>query len=366
MRVLINALQAGNRSGTGRYIEALIPALLEAGDPAGLAVYWPARLPAPAWAGQVALVRRDAARLKRLWEDQANMGGALRRAGADLVHYPANIGALRKTPSVLTVHDLSFLRHPEWFRWERAAYYRFAAVRSARLARRVIADSQSTAQDLQELAGINADRIDVVPLGVDPAFAPAEEAAQEAARKKYNLPEQFFLYVGTLEPRKNLPRLIAAWDRIAEDTGVRLVLAGREGWKVAGLHAAIHAARHAARIHLPGFIAPEDLAPLLSAARAFVWPSLYEGFGLPVLEAMACGAPVLASNTSSLPEVAGDAALLVDPEDVNAIAAALKTLAANEDQRAQLRKRGLVRAAKFTWSRTAQLTLASYRKALDV
>jgi len=365
MHVLVNGLQAGNRSGTGRYTAELVGALMQLGDHIRLSVVWPAGFAPPQAGAGLQILEHTAHPARRLVFDQFGIEGLRRRLGADLVHYPANVGAVaRKLPFVLTVHDLSYLRHPEWFPPGRALYYRRAVQRSARLARRIIADSQATATDLEELTGISPDRIDVVPLGVSSEFHPQDAAAMHGVRKAYNLPERFFLFTGTLEPRKNLPRLIRAWCNIAGDTDLDLVIAGREGWKVDTVREAILGHPESKRIHFPGFIPQQDLPALLSAAHAFVWPSLFEGFGLPPLEAMACGVPVLTANTSSLPEVVGAAALTVDPHDTDAIAGALFQLARDKELCAALREHGIERAAIFTWERSARMTLGTYRKAL--
>jgi len=359
MRVLLNGMQAGNQSGTGRYTEELIRHLVALDEGPELTVWWPAHVPPPTWADRVKLVPKR----RGLWH-RLRMEHEIQRVldAYDVVHYPANIGPLDGGPNVVvTVHDCIFLRHPEWFRWERAHYYRWAGCRSARRAAQIIADSEATARDVRDFMGIAPERINAVPLGVNDQFAPKPPSACNSARERYNLPERFFLYVGTMEPRKNLARLARAWDSVAQDIPEALVIAGRDGWKTGEMHAAIGNAKHRDRIHLPGFIAQEDLPALLSAARAFVWPSLYEGFGLPVLEAMACGTPVLTSNTSSLPEVTGDAALLVDPEDEAAITQALRTLSEDEDLRKKLATDGIAQAARFTWHQCARRTLACYQ-----
>ena len=359
MRVLVNGLQAANRSGTGRYTIELVRALAGLEEGPELTVAWPRDLELPSAVGEV--LPMSSQRLARLAADQWGLRRAATRCHADLVHYPANVGALfGGVPTVLTVHDLSFLHHPEWFRAGRAAYYRWAVRRSARLAARVIADSRSTADDLCALAGVSGARIDVVPLGVAAQFSPAGAEQQQEVRGKYGLPESFLLYVGTLEPRKNIPRLIEAWSRVADECALDLVIAGREGWKVGPIRAAAQSSPHMGRIHLPGFIENDDLPAVLSAARVFAWPSLFEGFGLPVLEAMACGTPVLTSNRSSLPEVVGEAAVAVDPEDTDALAdGILRVLETHEE----LREKGPARAAEFTWRRTAELTHDVYRRA---
>lgn len=360
MRVLINGMQAGNQSGTGRYTEELIRHLAALEADLDLAVWWPEGVSAGPRDGRVDVIRKPRGFWNRLRLEREIQRV---RGDYDVVHYPANIGPIDGGPNVvLTVHDCNVLRHPEWFRWERAQYYRWAGRRSARRSSRIIADSEATAHDVRGLMGIPADRVDVVPLGVDGVFAPVAPEACAAARERYSLPDRYFLYVGTLEPRKNLARLVRAWDHIAADVPESLVIAGRDGWKTEVIHRAIQAAAHRDRIHLPGFIRQDDLPAVLCGARAFVWPSLYEGFGLPVLEAMGCGVPVLTSNVSSLPEVAGDAAVLVDPENEAAIAEGMRSLSADGGLCGRLAEAGQRRAAGFTWRRCAEQTLAVYER----
>ena len=231
------------------------------------------------------------------------------------------------------------------------------------------------------LAHVSSSKITVVHHGLSERFRPVEEpAAIATVLDRYGLrgtetrrhgdtetPCGYFLYVGTVQPRKNLVRLIEAFARIAQATdgnlqsaicNLQLVIAGKRGWLTDSIERRVAELGIAERVRFTGYVADEDLPALLSGALAFVFPSLYEGFGMPVLEAMACGAPVLASATSALPEVAGDAALLIDPEDTAAIAHGLERLAGDADLRADLRARGLVRAAQFTWERCAEETLA--------
>jgi glycosyltransferase involved in cell wall biosynthesis len=236
--------------------------------------------------------------------------------------------------------------------------------RSTRTAARIIADSTATADDLINLLGVSAARIDVIPLGVSEAYTPQSAAQQKAVREKYSLPEAFFLFVGTLEPRKNVIRIIQGWAGRAQAAKLPLVIAGRDGWKVGPIHQAANQYNDTGKIHFPGFIAEEDLPALLSAAKMLVWPSLWEGFGLLPLESMACGTPVVTSNSSSLPEVVGDAALTVDPYDADAIGEAMLRLASDEKLYKNLRERGLSRAKEFTWKRTAELTCDAYRRAM--
>ena len=200
---------------------------------------------------------------------------------------------------------------------------------------------------------------------MDRHFGPASPEEITRVKEKYRLPKSFYLFVGTLEPRKNIPCVIEAWDLISSDSTSDLVIAGRDGWKTGPIRKAASKVRQPNRIHFPGFIESEDLPALLSGAEAFVWPSLWEGFGLPPLEAMACGTPVVTSDESSLPEVVADAAITVSPEDVDMIANAMRALLVHEDLRETLRERALKRAAEFTWKRTAELTYEAYRRALE-
>ena len=360
MRVLFNAMQAGNQSGTGRYVEELLRAIIALDDGPKLTVWWPEGVPVDAWADAVELIPYPPGWWSRLQRELRSQRVA---DDFDVVHFPASIGPLNGGNNVVvTVHDCVFLRHPEWFRWERACYYRWAGRRSAHGATRLIADSQSTARDLHDLMGIESTKIETIPLGVSAQFTPPSAESIEKNHRRLGLPERFFLYVGTLEPRKNLDRVVRAWDQIAGNMEEDLVIAGRVGWKTKALDEALIKARHGDRIHRLGFVDANDLPALIGAACAFVWPSLYEGFGLPVLEAMACGTPVITSNVSSLPEVAGDAALLVDPHDELAIAAAMTRLADDETLRESLRVAGLNRATQFTWQRCAEETVAVYRR----
>lgn len=364
--ILLDGLQAGNRSGTGVYTNRLVRWLPEVAEDVELHVLWPRGVYPPENSQAVFIPKHVTGATDRLLASQHTLPVLKRRRKADLIHYPATVGSLLYAQeTVVTVHDLSFYRRPEWFRRERAWYYRWATAMSVRSARRIIADSEATSLDLQAYLDIPEVRIDVVPLGVDEWLEPASTYEKARARQVYGLPERYFLYLGTLEPRKNIASLVRAWSSVAAHLPQDLVLAGRWGWRTGLLKKAIETSPHRERIHLPGFIEVEDLAAVLSAADGFVWPSLYEGFGLPPLEAMACGTPVVTSSTSSLPEAVGDAALLVNPEDEEAIAHAMVRLATDPALCHSLREAGLARAAQFTWRRTAALTANTYRRALE-
>lgn len=363
MKVLLNGLQSGNLSGTGRYTTEIVRRLGRKHEKIDLHVLWPQDVDANEIGLPPSSITLCNARqpLRRAYWDQRGILNVAKRIGAQLIHYPANVGNLFSyANSVVTIHDLSFWRQPEWFLPGRATYYRLAVKRSVRTARCVIADSQATASDLSELMDVPRERIRVVPLGIEEHFRPADGESRDSARRKYNLPEAFLLFVGTLEPRKNIVRLIHAWSMLADEMPYDLVIAGRQGWKTESMFAARAQDPHGDRIHFPGFIAYEDLPAVLGAARAFVWPSLWEGFGLPPLEAMACGVPALTSNTSSLPEIVGDGALQVDPSDLDAIARGLHSIATDESLRNDLIRKGKARAATFTWERTANELLSVY------
>ncbi|MCF6284241.1 MAG: glycosyltransferase family 4 protein [Candidatus Hydrogenedentes bacterium] len=363
MRVLFNAMQAGNQSGTGRYVEELLRALVALNDAPELTVAWPKDRPTGEWADAVKLLRYSRGLRHRLRLDRDLFSISL---DVDVVHYPATIGPLWPAKNlVLTVHDCIPIRHPEWFRWERAFYYIWAGRRSVRNAEHIIADSTATAHDLHELMEIPPGRVTTVPLGVNDTFCPQPQVAIDAVRTRYQLPERFFLYVGTLEPRKNLACVVRAWDRIASDIPEDLVIAGRIGWKTEELDIAIATAQHRDRIHRPGFIDTDDLPALICAARAFVWPSLYEGFGLPVLEAMAARVPVLTSNVSSLPEVIGDTGILVDPENEADLEAGLNRLIFETGDEADRVEAAWQRAQGMTWSHSARILKHSYQAVLD-
>ncbi len=366
MNVLFNALQAGNRSGTGVYTTQLASRMPSIAGSDAITVIWPARLALPPQrADVVAQIQKKSFNGKgaRIRYDQFGIRRDIRALNADVVHYPANVGSVLPLRNmVITIHDLTFFHNPSWYRYERAHYYRWSVARSAKQASRIITVSTASANEICKILGVPADRIDVVYNGVDERYTPRNEGEQLAAQGKYRLPDRYFLFVGTIEPRKNVARIIQAWSKVAGDIKEDLVIAGREGWKVGPIRLEAELAGQSKRIHFPGFIADDDLPAIMSGATALVYPSLYEGFGIPVAEAMACGIPVLTSNVSSLPEVAGDAALTVDPTDVDGLAESIRTLAGDEALRADLSEKGLKRATRYTWSKAAELTLASYRK----
>jgi glycosyltransferase involved in cell wall biosynthesis len=268
-------------------------------------------------------------------------------------------------PSVVTIHDLAFMKLGGHAPKRRSIYLSAMTRQSVKRAGRVIVISSQTSQDAQELLGVDPGKIVITPLGVSPDLRPLTPEARAVFRERNNLDRPAVLYLGTLEPRKNIPVLLQAFDRIAEESGAELVLGGAEGWLTDELHQTLDAMRWRDRVRLTGFIPETDLASWLSAADCFAFPSRYEGFGLPPLEAMACGTPVVSSTSSSLPEVLGDDALLIDPDDVEGLGDALSRVLGDAALAADLRARGLVRTARYSWAETARLTRIAYQAALD-
>ena len=284
----------------------------------------------------------------------------LRRLQADVYHTPYYLMPyVLSCPTVVTFHDLIPLLVPGSSTVSFRLIYRWAHRFAAAASHRCIAVSQATASDLIRI-GLPADRITAIASGVGSEFHPRAEEEIADLRCRYRLPENFALYVGTNKPHKNLPRLIEAWASIKPPW--TLVIAGREDPRYP--RAVDLAAGFGARVVAVGGVAEVDLPILYSAASLFVFPSLHEGFGLPVLEAMACGTPVICSNTSSLPEVASDAAMLVDPLDVGALTKTVERVLGDGKLWTELKNKGLAHAATFSWERTARETKAIYDQAL--
>lgn len=270
--------------------------------------------------------------------------------------------------TILTVHDLSFVRVPETASPTLKRYLDTVVPRSVRRADHILADSQATKDDLIALYGTPSDKVTVLLSGVEARFRPIDDLnSLERVRVRYALPQRpYILSVGTVQPRKNYVRLVEALGLLrGQGLDVALVIVGAAGWLANPIYETIKRLRLSEFVHFTGFADDADLPALYSGAVTVALPSLYEGFGLPVLEAMACGAPVLTSNISSLPEVAGDAALLIDPHETQAIADGLMRLITDSALRDQLIARGYLQAARFTWERSALELQAIYRRLLN-
>ena len=303
--------------------------------------------------------------LKRIAWEQAIQPLQLR--DFDLYHAQAFVSPLLLTkPSVVTVFDLSFLHYPQGLTAARRLYLRLLTPLSCRRANRVIAISTSTARDITAAFGIAPEKIDIALGAYDGhRFVPLPQEQVDAFRRENGLPERFWLFVGTLEPRKNLVTLINAYARLSASERLPLVIGGGKGWLYEDIFDAIN--RHGLNdaICFTGFLPAETLPLWYNSAETFVYPSIYEGFGLPVVEAMACGTPVITSSASSLPEAAGDAALIVNPHDTTALTEALRYAYHDRSWRQQARLDGLHHVTRFSWKRTAEITIDSYSKGLE-
>jgi len=293
----------------------------------------------------------------------------LNAAGFDLVHetfhFPPFFGRGRFF-KVMTIHDMTpFVLPRQTMDVRNWLWHRLLVPPLARRADHVLTDSDHSRQDIIRVLGLPPERVSVAHLAADSSFHPRCPEEVDRLRARYQLPERFLLFVGTIEPRKNLVRLIRAYERASARIGdVGLVLAGGLGWRYRPVLRAVRRSPVRERIRLLGRVPEEELPVLYSAALALVFPSLYEGFGLPPLESMQCGCPVLTSNNSSLPEVVGDAALTVDARDETGLALAIERICNDETLRAALREKGVRRAERFTWRRCAEATVAAYERAL--
>jgi glycosyltransferase involved in cell wall biosynthesis len=293
----------------------------------------------------------------RLWT-HLRLALELHRHPPDVLFVPAHVLPVYcPVPTVVTVHDLGYLHYPETHRPFDRWYLNWTTRRHSRVAGEIIADSLTTKQDLIEFYGTNPDRITIIYLGRDESLAPVTDAKIiEQAKARYNIEGDYLLYLGTLHPRKNLARLIDAFHTAIvslRNDDLKLVIAGKRGWLYNEIFERVQQLDLTKRVIFPAYVTNEDKPALLSGSLAYVFPSLYEGFGLPALEAMACGTPVLTSNCSSLPEVAGEAALLVDPHQTAEIAEGLVALITDADLRGQLVEKGFQQIQGFSWQKSA-------------
>ncbi len=360
MLIGIDASRAAyaQRTGTENYSLFLIRALLELDQENHYRLYFSYPPAANLFPAETNVQLRTIP-FPRLWT-HIRLSWEMISRSPDVLFVPAHVlPLLHPRRSVVTVHDLGYLHYPQahtrWARW----YLQWSTSYNVRAAAHIIADSEVTQRDLIERCQARADKVTVVYPGYDPHFAPVRDAARLAAvQKRYGIPGAYILYVGTLQPRKNLGRLLDAYATlISQGRDVHLVIAGKKGWLHEPLFAQVRQLGLEGWVHFTGYVPQEDLPALISAARVFVLPSLYEGFGFPVLEAMACGTPVVCSNVSSLPEVAGDAAILVSPHDTAQLVQAVSRVLDDNELRHELTQKGLRQVTHFRWERCAQETL---------
>lgn len=299
-----------------------------------------------------------------LWEQLLWPVAALRHK-LDLLHSMAFVTPyLYSKPSVVTVYDLSFIHYPEQYPRLRQQYLTRQTGRSCRSARRVVAISESSREDIHRHYGVPLARIDVVSPGVEAVYRPLASTEIEDFRRRKVLPERFIMHVGTLQPRKNIPLLLDAFADLAHDD-VALVLVGGKGWLYDEIFDRVRTLGFQDRVLFQGYVPDDELPLWYNAASVLAFPSLYEGFGMPVLEAMACGTPVVAARTSAVPEAAGDAALLFAPLDKAALGERLAAVLDDPALAAKMREEGLNQVRQYSWQRSAREMLDVYRKALS-
>lgn len=368
MQIGIDARILGyRRAGIGKYIERLVEQLARIGTEDEFTILHSRR-------DKEALVRQANFHRHTLLTpshhrfEQVALPLELFPLGLDLLHSPDFIPPFRRSfRSVITVHDLAFLRFPHFVTTESAHHYGLID-RAVRKTDHIIAVSESTKSDLISLLGVAPQKVTVIHEAADPAFHPIEDKKLVCTvRRRYGLDEQpYIIFLSTIEPRKNLPTLLRAFRKVLDDYAaaatVTLAVAGERGWlfdEVFALHKELRLEENVRFLdRVPG----EDLPALFNGALFHVHPSYYEGFGLTPLEAMACGIPTITSNVSSMPEVVGDAGLLVPPDDVEEWAAAIYRLLSDAELRVTLGEKGLRRAAQFSWEKAARQHLEVYHK----
>jgi len=356
-----------HRAGLGRYAESLIRALVAA-HPDRYALFYNRERGIEPLAGLEHLPTRTVALGYKPWRLLVWLG-QLARLGFDsllpdagLFHATEHLLLpLHSVPTILTVHDLIFRHLPAHHKPLNRWYLNLTMPLYCRRATHIIAVSECTRRDMIAAYNLPPEKITVVHEAAAPRFRPQPPDTVVAVRARYHLPDRYLLFVGTIEPRKNLTRLLSGFEAIHADGLTNgLVIVGKRGWLYDDFFSRLEQSPARAAVILPGYVPDEDLPAIYAGAQVLVLPSLYEGFGLPVLEAMACGTPVTCSDTSSLPEIAGDAALHFDPDSIESLTDALRRLLSDTDLHAALRQRGFEQAAKFSWDQVAAETEAVY------
>ena len=376
MKITLNASFWNKpNTGTGQYLRALVHALLQRDIDNDYCLITPQRLlenvppcvtvhPAPS---------RLSENFAKVWFEQIAFVRACQRERADLAHVPYFAPPVfSRTPIIATIHDLIPMILPLYRCSLHVRTYTQLVAVGARRANAIIADSECSKRDIVQRLKIDPARVHVIHLAADENYRPADAAQIDVVRRKYSLPDKFILYLGGFDQRKNVRVIIQAFARLHDlhTQGFRLVLGG----VMLGTDSEFFPdpRRIAREANLPddaiqyvGWVDEDDKPALYSSATAFAFASLYEGFGLPPLEAMACGTPVICSNASSLPEVVGNAGILVDPNDVDAWAEAMRAVLTNDARRIEMRERGIVQAGRFSWRKCAEETVRVYRSVLD-
>ncbi len=367
MRIAIDASTISTQGGPRSYVLGLLDALGRIDRENEYIIFYndPVHLGRFPWARELVLPGKSP--LCRLWREHVSLPLACLREKADLLHGPKSaVPFWSPCPSVVTLHDLIPITHPETETWAAQLYWRLQIPIAARRASYIITDSEHARQEIVAMFDTPDQRIAVTPLGYPPALDDSPDPVRAAAlRQRYGLPESYILYVGTIQPRKNLDMLIQAYARLRSEgiTAYKLVIAGRKGWLYETLFTRISAMGLEGDVIFTGFVPDEDLPSLYDGACLFTYLSFFEGFGLPPLEAMARGVPVVTSNTTSLPEVVGEAGITVSPRSLDEVVEGMRRVLTDNSLAQQMRQAGQVRARGFSWERTARETMAIYRLA---
>ncbi len=355
------------RSGVGNYVLNLLEGLRRvAPQHQYFLVGLPHNLDTLGWPLEADQIYRTAISheshpLGDMWE-HCWLPRVLEKNRVDVLHGPATLIPLRRGgyASVVTVHDLVAFLFPETIPRKYAVYMRWLLTKVVKRADRIISVSYNTKEDMVRILGVEPEKITVVHEAAQPQFRPIKDRDKlEQVRRRYGIPGPFIYHMGNIEPRKNLVRLVRAFMLARQELHrpVHLVITGQKGWLTGKLFRSLGGLDLGGHVIFTGYVPHQELPLLMNAARAFVFPSLYEGFGLPVLEAMSCGTPVITSRISSLPEIVGRAAVLVDPNDVESIAAGMVRVLEDQGLRWKLSAEGLVQARRFSWDKAAQETL---------
>lgn len=366
MHIAIDASTISTQGGPRTYVLGLLDALFRIDHHNEYTVFYndPVHLGRFPQAHEIVLPGRNP--LARLWREHVLLPLACRRGKIDLLHCPKSaIPYFSSCPVVVTLHDLIPIKHPETEKYAAQMYWRLQIPIAATRSDFIITDSEYARQEIITDFKVQPDRIVSIPLGFNPDMSsPRDYDFGAALRTRYGLPDSYILYVGTIQPRKNIDSLIKAYARLRRENRQMpgLVIVGRKGWLYDKLFALIKELDLEEQIIFTGFVPDEDLPYIYDGACVFSYLSMFEGFGLPPLEAMACGIPVVVSNTTSLPEVVGDAGISVNPADIDAITAGLRSVLENAETATQMSRRGLARAQLFSWEQCALKTVNAYAR----
>lgn len=366
MKIAFDASTISTQGGPRTYVLGLLSALLQMDRQNEYVVFYNDASHLGRFPQARELVLPGKSPLARLWREHVLLPVACRRERVDLLHCPKSaIPFYSPCPTVVTLHDLIPLRHPETEKLAARIYWRLQIPVAARRSSYIITDSEHARQEIMADFLVAPERIKAIMLGFDPRMtAQLDPAATAAVREKYELAKGYILYVGTIQPRKNIDTLIEAYARLraVRVDMPKLVIVGRKGWLYDRLFARINELDLVDDIIFTGFVPDEELPHIYAGATLFVYLSYFEGFGLPPLEAMACGLPVVTSNATSLPEVVGDAGITVSPADVDAVVAAIALIMDDGEFARTLGSRGRERAKLFSWDEAARQTLEIYRQ----